>query len=98
MTIVPPALREKLFCAGALTRAATRPDGRVVQIGDTDSGRLFKLTPTGRSEEGADGRGFCEETLDHRALVAGIGALPEARHTRCRGELSSASPNWIEFS
>ena len=75
MTIVPPALREKLFCAGALTRAATRPDGRVVQIGDTDSGRLFKLTPTGRSEEGADGRGFCEETLDHRALVGAIGAL-----------------------
>jgi len=75
MTIVPPALREKLFRARELVCAATRPDGRVVQIGDTDSGRLFKLTPIGRSEDGANGRVYCEDPLDHRALVAGIGAL-----------------------
>jgi hypothetical protein len=74
-TIVPPQLRDKLFCAGALTRAATRPDGGIVQIGDTDSGRLFKLTPVGRSEETRNGRVFREDALDHRALVAGVGAL-----------------------
>jgi hypothetical protein len=74
-TIVPPQLCDKLFCAGELTRAATRPDGGIVQIGDTDSGRLFKLTPVGRSEETQNGRVFREDALDHRAMVAGVGAL-----------------------
>jgi hypothetical protein len=74
-TIVPPQLRRKLFCAGELTRAATRPDGGIVQIGDADSGRLFKLTPVGRSEETANGHVFREDALDHRAMGAGVGAL-----------------------
>jgi heparinase II/III-like protein len=75
MTVVPPVLREKLFRAGELARAATRPDGRVIQVGDTDSGRLFKLAPVGWSEETAAGPAFEEDTLDHRTMVAGIGAL-----------------------
>jgi Heparinase II/III-like protein len=75
MTIVPPELREKLYRAGRMTRACTRPDGRVVQIGDTDSGRLFKLTSAGCVDDGAAGRTFREDTLDHRATVVAIETL-----------------------
>ena len=75
VTIVPPALREKLFRAAALIRAATRPDGRAVQIGDTDSGRLFKLALAGRVEGGADGREFVEDARDYGATAAGIESL-----------------------
>ena len=75
VTIVPPVLREKLFRAAALIRAATRPDGRVVQIGDTDSGRLFKLAPAGRIEGGPDGREFVEDARDYSATAAGIESL-----------------------
>ncbi len=47
----------------------TKPDGHVVQIGDTDNGRFFKLTPVLR------GAGPDEDHLDHRHLVAAIGGL-----------------------
>lgn len=39
------ALAPRLARMLAFTRAIRRPDGRIVQIGDTDSGRLFKLVP-----------------------------------------------------
>ncbi len=74
-TIVPPVIREKLQRAADLMRAATRPDGRVVQIGDTDSGRLFKLTPVGTSGGTESDRTFREDTLDHRSTIGAIGAL-----------------------
>jgi len=72
---VPPALREKLHRAARMMRACTRPDGRVVQIGDNDSGRLFKLTPAGCNDDAAGGPTFREDALDHRATAAGIEAL-----------------------
>ena len=50
--------------------AATKPDGRIVQIGDTDSGRLFKLHPVWRGEADPD-----EDMLDRRALSGALGAL-----------------------
>jgi hypothetical protein len=74
-TLVPPIVRERLFSAAEVMRAVTRPDGHVIQVGDTDSGRLFKLTPVGTSEGAAHVQTFRENTLDHRATVAGIGAL-----------------------
>jgi hypothetical protein len=74
-TIVPAGLRERLARAAQFAGAATGPDGDVAQIGDTDSGRLFKLTPLGRIERAADALTFCENSLDHRATIAGIGAL-----------------------
>lgn len=61
-TIVPPALLAKLQRAGELTRSVRRPDGRVMQVGDTDSGRLLKLDPI-------------EDALDHSSFVASVGAL-----------------------
>jgi hypothetical protein len=72
VTAVPPQLAEKLHRAAALMRSATRPDGQAIQIGDTDSGRLFKLTPAGRIEQTADGRSFCEDALDHRPTASAI--------------------------
>lgn len=75
VTIVAPALREKVFRAAALIRAATRADGRAAQIGDTDSGRLFKLVPTGRIEECFNEREFVEDARDHSATAAGIESL-----------------------
>jgi hypothetical protein len=75
VTVAPPQLMEKLYRAAALMRSATRPDGQVIQIGDTDSGRLFKLTPTGRIEHEADGTSFREGTLDHRATASAVAAL-----------------------
>jgi hypothetical protein len=74
VTVVPPQVTEKLYWAAAFTQSATRPDGHVIQIGDTDSGRLFKLTPTGEIEKTAGGR-FHEDALDHRATAAAIAAL-----------------------
>ena len=72
---VPAPLCDKLFRAAELTRAITRPDGGVVQIGDTDSGRVFKLTPVGRTETTAKGVEVREDALDHRTFVDGVGAL-----------------------
>ena len=72
---VPAPLCDKLFRSAELTRAITRPDGGVVQIGDTDSGRVFKLTPVGRTETTAKGVEVREDALDHRTFVDGVGAL-----------------------
>jgi hypothetical protein len=79
-TIVPPELREKLHRAGRMVRACTRPDGRVMQIGDTDSGRLFKLMPAGRADEAGRGRTFSEDALDHRATAVAIETLFGVAH------------------
>jgi hypothetical protein len=67
-------VRERLFRAAEMIEAATRPDGRVTQIGDTDSGRLFRLTPVG-TLGGSDDPTFHEDTLDHRATTEAIRAL-----------------------
>ncbi|UXY50307.1 heparinase II/III family protein [Pseudomonas tohonis] len=55
------------------SRAITRPDGHVVQIGDNDSGRFFKITPDARPDEPwSDG---------HAALIDCVGQLCKgARH------------------
>jgi hypothetical protein len=75
-TIVPPPLCDKLRRAGVFARWITRPDGRVVQIGDTDSGRLFKLTPSDRhSDEGLEAPAAEDDALDHSAFAAGVTEL-----------------------
>ncbi len=51
----------------AFTSGVTKPDGRVVQVGDNDSGRFFKLIPVE------------ENSLDHRHLLAAFnGVLDDA--------------------
>jgi hypothetical protein len=53
------------------TLAATKPGGRVVQIGDNDSGRFAKLVWPWRGGE--------EDHLDHRHLAAAIDGLRGGR-------------------
>lgn len=55
-------LAKRLVGIAAFTRAVTRPDGEVVQIGDNDSGRFLKAGPAPTSN-------------DHSALVSGIEAV-----------------------
>jgi len=52
---------ERLECMADFTMHVSKPNGHVVQIGDNDSGRFFKLCPL------AD--------LDHRATVGAINGL-----------------------
>ncbi len=59
---------ETLRRVALFTLAATKPGGRVVQVGDNDSGRFAKLAWAERGGE--------EDHLDHRHLAAAIHALP----------------------
>jgi hypothetical protein len=54
-------LARRLELAAEFSIDITKPDGRVVQVGDNDSGRLLVLVP--------------EEPLVHRSLVRTIGGL-----------------------
>jgi len=69
---LPADIAERLHRAGAFSRDATKPDGHVAQIGDNDSGRLFKLHPDGaRDEDGV----WREDHLDHGGLIAQVDSL-----------------------
>jgi hypothetical protein len=72
---VPLTVQEKLFRASRLMRAMTRPDGDVIQIGDTDSGRLFKLTPAGRADNTSREVTYREDALDPRSTIESVDAL-----------------------
>ncbi|MGQ0512043.1 MAG: heparinase II/III domain-containing protein [Betaproteobacteria bacterium] len=63
----PPAHFDRLRRAARFTLAVTKPSGRVVQVGDNDSGRFAKLAWGLRGGE--------EDALDHRDLPAVIGVL-----------------------
>lgn len=74
--IVPHEVLAKLRRAADLSRAVQGADGTIVQIGDTDSGRFFKLHPTALPAAfGGHDDDFAENTLDHTGLVDGIDAL-----------------------
>ena len=75
---VSPMVAQRLWRAARFSEAVSRSDGRISQIGDTDSGRLFWLHPVaiGGHPPGRD-------DLDHRALIESIDALfspPVATH------------------
>ena len=63
--------------AGTLGRMAeflahmTKPDGRLAQIGDHDSGRLFKLQPRRRIRPDSESESGRTQTLDEEHLDAG---------------------------
>jgi hypothetical protein len=62
----------RLAAAARFQHAVTKPDGRILQVGDTDSGRLFKLHPVWSGASAAEPD---EDILDRRGLAAGIGAI-----------------------
>jgi len=88
---VPPWLVERLERMAEFSIDSTKPNGRVVQIGDNDSGRFLKLVPLVRIRETAamvrehgnlpnaaaqiDPTYWQEEHLDHRQLVGAINGL-----------------------
>ena len=77
---LPDRLREALARAGGFLIQLTKPDGRLVQIGDHDSGRLFKLLPRPRFRpnaglDEASPPALDEEHLDARPAVAALGGL-----------------------
>lgn len=72
ISLIPPSVLRKLEGAARLTRAVQGADNTVVQIGDTDSGRFFKLNPT-LFDQG-DGE-LTENSLDHSAFPNTIDAL-----------------------
>ena len=54
-TTFPSGYFEKLERMAAFSADITKPNGRVVQIGDNDSGRFFKLTPAANLEHQSSG-------------------------------------------
>lgn len=80
----PAEIARRLARAGEFLRDATKPSGRMVQIGDNDSGRFFKLHPALESPA------LEEISLDGRATVAALGALTE------RGDLVRAAGTWLD--
>ena len=64
----PPSHFRRLERMADFTMHATKPNGRVVQIGDSDDGRFFRPEIT--------------DSLDHRGLVAALGGLVERRDFR----------------
>jgi hypothetical protein len=73
-SLIPPGVLQKLQGAARLARAVQGDDGTIVQIGDTDSGRLFKLHPT-PLPAGDAASTFVENTLDHSGFAAAVDAL-----------------------
>ena len=68
---------ERLERMAEFSMHITKPNGRVVQIGDNDSGRFFKVTPLFRDGPG-EGE-LKEEHLDHRGTIAAINGLFDRR-------------------
>lgn len=58
---------DRLYNMGIFTRAILKQNNEIVQIGENDNGRLVMLTPMRI--------GSRENVLDHRTLLAEIGAL-----------------------
>ena len=62
--VLPGAFYARLGAMGELTAALTKPNCKVPQVGDNDSGRAHKLLP-----------GVADDVRDHRHLLALIGEL-----------------------
>ncbi|MDP6475817.1 MAG: heparinase II/III family protein, partial [Alphaproteobacteria bacterium] len=69
---LPDQLSARLAAMAEFSIAITTPAGRIVQIGDNDSGRFLKLFPLFENEALTR-----EAHLDHRHLVAAISALSD---------------------
>lgn len=66
--VFSPRIFERLGAAVAFVRAVTKPSGDMVQVGDNDSGRFFKLAPSLEPEGG-------ERVLDASHLASGLDGL-----------------------
>ena len=77
---VPPWCRERVASMAAFSRAVTRPDGLVTQLGDNDSGRFLVLAGIEQQRTGGNPE-HPAWSLDHGAFVAAadayLGRQPE---------------------
>lgn len=80
--LLPHATFAALAKAARFTRDVTKPDGSVVQIGDTDSGRFVKLQLEWNDTE--------ENVLDHRSFVAAAATLTD------QPALAAWAGDWVE--
>ena len=69
---------ERLKLMAQFSQDISRPDGRIIQIGDCDNGRFLKLHPC----YGTDGSALEEDQLNHGHLMAAIGTLLGAQDAR----------------
>ena len=69
---LPPESFARIAGMARFLSATTKPTGRILQVGDTNSGRLFKLHPTWHATEASDRD---EDILDRRGLGAALEAL-----------------------
>jgi hypothetical protein len=67
----PDSYFERLERMAEFIIHVTKPNGRIAQIGDNDSGRFFKLCPSFVEIE----KNHEEQHLDHRSTVAAINGL-----------------------
>ncbi len=70
---------ERLRKMARFTRDITKPNGQIIQIGDTDNGRFLKLNPAylAHSED--------EDHLNHSHLLAAIGGVLDDTWTHLAG-------------
>jgi hypothetical protein len=105
-SVFSQAYFERLGRMAEFTMAITKPNGRIHQVGDNDSGRMLKLEPSWRLlERKSDSDAVAEDSLDHRHLVAGISGIVNRSdfqtftqkswidHQVCRHLVSSNSPH-----
>jgi len=64
-----PEFAERLYKMARFSIDVGKPNGRVAQIGDNDSGRFFKLSAAHFDAA------YHENHLDHRSLAAAVGAI-----------------------
>lgn len=70
---IPLPIIQRLQRMAEFAIDVTRPDGRVIQVGDNDSGRFLRLTPL--PENPANNGPSTETHRDHRPLVSAISGL-----------------------
>lgn len=58
---------DRMFNMGCFTRSVMKQNDEVVQIGDNDSGRLIKLTPSGKGDK--------DNVIDHSGLLSSMGGI-----------------------
>ncbi len=91
--IIPERLRQRLIRAAEFTQAVTKPNGRVHQVGDNDSGRLFRLqtAPENTSDPDVDVTALC-----HQGWWAGMSALfPQAVRQPAEWSTEAAVIRWL---
>lgn len=81
------AVAQRLARAGEFLRDLTKPNARMAQIGDNDSGRFFKFHPALARTGSAEPE---EDSLDGRATLAALSALTG------RAGLARDAGNWLD--